>query len=90
MQNTDQNTKTFVPPEGGFTAEQIVEYEKLKTTYSEWKKYGDAVKCGHPGSYTSIAAAGDGRSFNEIFGIADKAGHRMVFAPTRTGMSYFK
>ncbi len=90
MQNSDSNTKTFSPPEGGFTAEQIAEYEALKVTDAKLKEYGDALRCGHPGSWASFAQAGDGRSFNEIFGIADKAGHCMVLAPTRTGMSYKK
>lgn len=90
MQNPDRTTQVFTPPEGGFTAEKAAEYEVLKTTNAECKEYGDALRCGHPGSWVSFAQAGDGRTFIEIFGIPDKAGHRMVFAPTRTGMSYFK
>ncbi len=33
--NNNQNTQTFTPPQEGFTAEQVAEYNALKLTESE-------------------------------------------------------
>jgi hypothetical protein len=84
------NTQVFTLPESGFTAEQIAEYDALKTTGAEWKGYGMLLKTGHPGSWVSVAQAGDGRSFNEIFGSPENVGHKALFASTRSGMSCLK
>lgn len=67
MQNTESSTKTFSPPEGGYTAKQVAEYEALKTTEAELKEFHRLSITGHTVSWASIAQAGDGRSFNEIF-----------------------